>query len=334
MNLQQFLKWLRPNVPFYLEIVRGNWIKQEKDDRDGYDYVIHVNTPDARWNSEILRYGVHTPIEIMVMGKLLIDGVKSFRFSAQTMEAMENYDLSSVLAEEYHQPFPTMVIEFPDTYCDERVIPFEGIEGTTQSKPRFAVINRNDDILNIVIRFDGQERTGICFVIRLFAGKSLEKCWEQQPGKQKDLTEIETNLSNSIIRACLNACMLAAHYGTRSKGAQDPYTHASNLSRLKAAQKKGDKAAEQEQQLKVSTTPIIYEINQEVAIFREERGERQPGEATGRHVSPHWRRGHWRTQRFGEGLSQSKKIPIPAVLVNAGRLLGGDASHTSYTATE
>jgi len=48
------------------------------------------------------------------------------------------------------------------------------------------------------------------------------------------------------------------------------------------------------------------------------------GEATGDGVSPHWRRAHWRMQRFGEGLSQRKMILIKQVLVNAAKLASGD----------
>jgi hypothetical protein len=51
------------------------------------------------------------------------------------------------------------------------------------------------------------------------------------------------------------------------------------------------------------------------------------GEATEANVSPHIRRGHWRRQRFGHGLEQSKRIRIAPVLVNAYR---GDIAHRVY----
>jgi hypothetical protein len=52
----------------------------------------------------------------------------------------------------------------------------------------------------------------------------------------------------------------------------------------------------------------------------EERAER--GEATGRVVAPHWRRGHYRMQACGPGLSQRRPIAVPAVLVNVHLFLG------------
>jgi hypothetical protein len=44
-------------------------------------------------------------------------------------------------------------------------------------------------------------------------------------------------------------------------------------------------------------------------------------------VTPHFRRGHWRRQRFGPGLEESKRIRIAPVLVNAHR---GGIAHRVY----
>jgi len=50
-------------------------------------------------------------------------------------------------------------------------------------------------------------------------------------------------------------------------------------------------------------------------------------ESTDTNVAPHIRRGHWRRQRFGQGLQESKRIRIAPVLVNAHR---GDIAHRVY----
>lgn len=42
-------------------------------------------------------------------------------------------------------------------------------------------------------------------------------------------------------------------------------------------------------------------------------------------VAPHWRRAHWRVQRFGQGLQERKVVLIKQVLVNASKL-GSDQS--------
>ncbi|QVL48272.1 MAG: hypothetical protein KFB96_22045 [Thiocapsa sp.] len=45
-----------------------------------------------------------------------------------------------------------------------------------------------------------------------------------------------------------------------------------------------------------------------------------------RHVKPHWRRGHFRRIRYGEGLAESRLGWIQPVLVNAGELTGAGSS--------
>jgi hypothetical protein len=37
-------------------------------------------------------------------------------------------------------------------------------------------------------------------------------------------------------------------------------------------------------------------------------------------LSPHRRRGHWRRQHFGLGRTQTRRVRIAPVMVNAGRL--------------
>lgn len=44
------------------------------------------------------------------------------------------------------------------------------------------------------------------------------------------------------------------------------------------------------------------------------------GEPTGRTTAPHRRRGHWRRQHFGHGRTQTRRVRIAPVMVNAGRL--------------
>jgi hypothetical protein len=44
------------------------------------------------------------------------------------------------------------------------------------------------------------------------------------------------------------------------------------------------------------------------------------GEPTGRTTAPHRRRGHWRRQHYDYGRTQTRRIRIAPVVVNAGRL--------------
>jgi hypothetical protein len=48
-------------------------------------------------------------------------------------------------------------------------------------------------------------------------------------------------------------------------------------------------------------------------------GRAQDSEDTGRSIAAHMRRGHWRRQRYGTGLSMVRRVRIAPVLVNAGK---------------
>lgn len=48
----------------------------------------------------------------------------------------------------------------------------------------------------------------------------------------------------------------------------------------------------------------------------------EPGQASAHHLRPHWRRGHFRRIRYGEGLTESRLGWIQPVLVNASDALG------------
>lgn len=63
------------------------------------------------------------------------------------------------------------------------------------------------------------------------------------------------------------------------------------------------------------------------ATYRSGKSRRAGEEEPVSHVSPHIRRAHWRRQRFGPGLGESKRIRIAPVLVNAHR---GDIAPRVY----
>jgi hypothetical protein len=335
MFFQEFLKVQRPVIPIYLDCARGNWIKQVQVEEGKWDYQMRVNTGDRELDKFILSPemgGVHSAVNWLVLARLFSEGLKVFKFKADTLEAMENYDLN-LDAIEYHQPFSTVVIDLPDNYCTDRVIPYEyGLNRVTApAMPAFMVVNRNGNIINVLLAFEGWGN--ICFVILLEPGKTVEQCWDHE-SLGRGLTHVENELSNRMVRTALNACMLAAHHGVR----QQPPDNLSHLERtrgrLARARLRGDEKAVKSNQAELACIPISYTINQEVAIYSRQPAPRVEGTPTGTHVKTHWRRGHWRSQRYGAGLQLMRRVPIPAVLVNAHMLLAGDTSNTTYTAKE
>jgi hypothetical protein len=59
--------------------------------------------------------------------KAICEGPKVFKIDAKKWETLENYKLT-VKSGEYHQPYPTVIFDFPDDYATNRVIPFDWID--------------------------------------------------------------------------------------------------------------------------------------------------------------------------------------------------------------
>jgi hypothetical protein len=119
-------------------------------------------------------------------------------------------------------------------------------------------------------------------------------------------------------------------YGTKRIGPDNP-SHFRRLERhLQVARKSKDEQRIRNAEFDLQSLPIRYSFAQEVRLYQEEASQERSevGEPTGRHLAPHWRRGHYRMQAYGPGLSQRRRIAVPAVLVN-GHLFLNDPSQTS-----
>jgi hypothetical protein len=116
--------------------------------------------------------------------------------------------------------------------------------------------------------------------------------------------------------------MLACDFGCNSIA--DPY-------REKLLKKNNGKYKEVNE-FNALTRPIIYELNQKIKLYEKKSIRIIDSESTGRDVKPHWRRGHWRMQPYGEKKSLRKRMRIPPVFVNF-IYFGGDSSDTitNYT---
>lgn len=335
MKLEQFLKEQQPLVPTMLQLTEKEiWIEPDPLRPNGFS--LHVDTGDKVLDRLILDKtagGVHLGINWLVLCRMFREGVKVFRFSTETLEAMENYELN-LPTSEYHQPFPTLVIDFPEDYCTARQVPFTNVRGqSVDARPQFVIMHKVPDqpILCVLIVFE-DDVGNIAYGIRLTTGATLEQCWEQNQ-TDRGFNPQEQAVANAGIRACLNANLLATHFGV-SKGQPGNFQQQNALAgRLHQAQRRKQTDKVTEYKARLAAVPWVYTIDQEVAIYRKEASSHE-GQPTGRHVHPHWRRGHWRNQPCGPGLQQTKRIPIPAVLVNGHRLLGNDTSHTTYVAKE
>ena len=118
--------------------------------------------------------GASSVIEGYTMSKMLADGPKVFTFDALTCEALENFDLN-VSCSDYHQPFPSVVIELPQDYIQKRVVPFERgtpCPGFRRRPPRSS---RRKAVLLIIRMSSHQVLTRL---LKLDLAPTLEEVWD------------------------------------------------------------------------------------------------------------------------------------------------------------
>ncbi len=246
--------------------------------------------------------------------KWLSGGPKILRPDEVQCTALQNVDLT-IGFEEYKQPFPTVLIELPDTF--RRSLSAQiGL-----AVPRFVLLchcTENGFIIAIEIGDpDGEERAAI-----------LPPCWPSlQAGLDHLLSETGGPCGKRVrvlASIAMNFGLLLTHYGAKNLGPLDPKAHQIQLQNSK--RKKGQRSERAKRLLQGTLEQIDFA--QHVILSR---SSSTPTRANGKSSckKPHWRRGHYRRQLVGAGRSASKLLFIKPIFINAG-MYSGDLSDTSY----
>ena len=330
MSFAGALSILRPTLPYYLALTRHGLLRLKTD-----GFELHPSLAAPPLALEMARtmfaLGASSCIEGYVTSRMLAEGPKIFAFDALTCEALENFDLS-VSTADYLQPFPTVVIELPPDYTRQRVVPFEA--GT--HAPDFLVVRHEPDAGCVLVTMHLTSHQVLTRLLKLDPAWSLEEMWAKgaRSWDGKDtlgMTPEEVALGSALSKLALNVCLLATTYGVRCLGPANP-AHHERLKRYAVLARKRGREQQEKADLEVKMAPVQYAFAQEVTLYQQEQGEvRAAANGNGGWtVSPHWRRGHWRSQPCGPGRQERRRVAIPSVLVNAHRFLGspGDTMAT------
>jgi hypothetical protein len=319
MSLASTLNLLRPTLPSYVHLTKFGLIQCSLD-----TFQFNPNPKAPALAHELAKamfaMGASSVIEGYTMSKMLADGPKVFAFDALTCEALENFELN-VACTDYHQPFPSLVIELPKDYIEKRVVPFE--RGT--HAPDFAVVHHDPEknVVMLIVRMSSHQV--LTRLLKLDLAPTLEEVWDMGkrtwgPEDSLAMTPEENALGTAICKLALNVCLLGTTYGVKCIGPENP-SHYERLKRYaKVARKKGRERVEQAD-IELLTHPMRFEFAEEVTVYSREPGEERNG-VGGWTVKPHWRRGHWRQQPCGPGRSERRRIAIPSVLVNGQLMVG------------
>src|SRR5262245_41665451 len=330
MNFANALSVLRPTLPSYLALTKYGLLRLTDH---SFEFHPHPAAPPLALEmaKAVLTLGASSCIESYVMSRMLAEGPKVFCFEALTCEVLEHFDLSVPTAD-YLQPFPTVVIELPPGYTHQRAVPFEA--GT--HAPDFVIVRHEPEAGCVLLAMHLTSHQVLTRLLKLDPAWTLEEVWDKRKrtwgGRDTlGLTPEETVLGSALSKLALNVCLLATAYGVKCLGPANPSHHERLKRHAKLARKRGpEQQAKAEMELRAA--PLRYAFAQEVALYRREPGEvRTEGNGSGGWVvSPHWRRGHWRSQVCGPGRQERRRVAIPSVLGSA-HLFAGAASDTQAT---
>lgn len=287
--------------------------------------------------SLIDRFGEIDALDILKLeASFVANGPKIYTLTPFTCEALENVEMNFD-AQDYRQPFPVIGLDYTREHMEKRFIKnniFMTVktkeDKTFQMVPDYALLAcMEDPITNLLLGIrlksftpvQGFEAAYLKLQIPLKKLKTLEDIIDlpMPESNHRKLNEEEKVFYLSVLRTICNMSMLILDGGQH----EFPDNH---KERLLARTVKNPKSRKDKFDFRVR--PQHYTLKQDIPLLR-----RQPNiydksdNVTGIKVEPHWRSGHWRNQRIGEGRVSVQRRLIPPVFVNK-RYFTGDLSNT------
>lgn len=258
-----------------------------------------------------------TLFQLYVLSKAMAEGPKLLRPTTEQCLALEQVDLN-VSFDDYEQPFPTFLVELPGPY---RLMLAErfGLEC-----PEVVVTHHDRRTKYIITYYErpSSRISGVTIMSPRPAQGSIEEALRFSVHCGIDLDQGEV-----VQRIALNFGLLMTHFGVMDLGPIDPVSH---VKHLRNSRRSNRVKAERARALLDAEVNLV-EFQQDVVLYEGHGKPRLGTEVDGGDRRPHWRRGHFRRQPFGQARIERKLVFIRPVLVNASRF-HGDIADTEYRA--
>lgn len=263
-----------------------------------------------------------------IASQVLATGQKTLLLSQSICESFEQTDVT-VPFREYRQPFETMVIELPAQYAENKFV-----AGASEYPTSIALYH---DEAQRVMALDVNLRNAVVsFFVPYDPNEMIEDAIQQMkavPSPDAGFDTVEANRRWApFFRIAFNA-MLAMTYGVDGNkvALTSQQRQAKNTLQKRAGGK--DKFIAHRARLHLASFPTYFHFDQKVKAFDEQQAPASPASGnTGSPKKPHWRRGHWRQQRVGQGRLEQELRWIRPMLIRADRF-GGDLKDTTTTYT-
>jgi hypothetical protein len=206
-------------------------------------------------------------IAALCLGHLLLEGPKFFEFSARDCEALENFSLE-LPAEEYAQPFPTLMIKLPPDYSVARVQHIRSFGHV----PQFVIVHHDKTHAVVLLSIRFRDGLHVAYHVALERpGGTVEQCWEELRddvlGRVAEPLQDLAELAQSLTRLTLSACLMTMVYGVTRFG-PDNSSQRQRLERhVISARKSGNAERLRNAEFDLQSLPIRYRFSQDVHLL-------------------------------------------------------------------
>ncbi len=340
-------------APIYEELLRQQAVQPWVDGetlRADLDRT-HLSPAARDWIQSREPVDYRNLISFWLTAQMVAKGPKVFQPSLERCLGLEQIEIRLSVAD-YVQPYPVMVVEFPEDYQKRRVCPpmpeseeegnvvlFVGHQkmgcptlpkGTARAMgaPTCVLIGTPPPAgkaiwLSIVFEGGYQFNLAMKPTDATIEAGLVREFGEDSYFGFDSITPAEGRICASAVRVAVNAMLLMARYGCQSLGPKDPSHYQRLQHYLQLARKKQRGIPEAERNLRL--VPQLYGLPQNIVLYRTKRSKptdaANPGSGPMRR--PHWRHGHVKMHAYGPERSQRKLIFIPPVMVNGHLMCDG-----------
>lgn len=295
----------------------------ERDDfhlrRNGEKVAFDIDASDEVMR-QIADLGQLQLMQTYILFELIRSGPKVLNVPERYVGPLLNTDINITIAD-YNQPFKFMCVNLPPCFVENYVASYENDlfgNGPGKHSPECVLVCHDDETDSIIVNviFTSNQSVTALFNRTNDIESQISVSMDARLDGSADMDKSEAITAGAAIKIALNAMLLADGQLTPLGPSNKEY-----FEKLQRQNKKQGTAAQMEAtRAALLTHPFIYEIDQNVQTYNKS----EPNDPTGTRGGnkPHWRRGHYRMQRIGKDLQESKRVRIPPVLVNAHLFLG------------
>jgi hypothetical protein len=299
------------------EVIERNDMSLRRDDSGAVAFDIN---PEDEVLMQLSELGQLQLMQTYVLLEMVKSGPKVLNIKDNYVAPLLNTELNISISD-YNQPYNFMCVNLPPQFMQKYISEYEDDaygNGPGQHSPDCVLVCHDNATKAIVIHviFSSSQSITTMLVKGDDIEKQVNECLDNRLDGSANIDETEAVAAIAAMKIALNGLLLADGNLTPLGPCNQSYYD--RLVRLK--KKRCTPAQAKSNTTELAIHPFVFEINQNVQTYNKSAASESTwNRGTNK---PHWRRGHYRMQRFGPELTEQKRIRIVPVLVNYHLFLG------------